>query len=1229
MAQALGNTPEEQWRDMKRKGQRNEPLDKLIKMVGLEEVKTQFLRPKESTELESKHYGLKNERRATFLKSLQVFGDMTGRQWTYKEISGSLLAHQGLDRIKAFIDEITSQGVGVLFIDKIYQLVNGNNTGGASVVDYLLTEMEPPGQARLHLRGYKNDMEKFFAHNVGVRGRIGYEFKFEDYDETQIQQILHSLIEERYKGQMRIEKCQTQPNDPEFLVKAAARRISRGRNQEGFANARAAENFVFQVNARMSQRLIREANAHEAKGAKFPDYFLLTVDDMLGPGASSPLFNSKAWKQLEAMKGLDAVKKYVLGMVKKLHFNRWRELQDLPPLQESQKKVFLGNPGTGKTTVATLYGQILVELGILSNGEVVVKTPADSIGAHIGESEQKTKAILDSTKGKVLVIDEAYQLGNKGGAKGTHGISNSFNTAVIDTLVVNVHSQAGGDRCVLLLGYKDKMEEMFQDANPGLKRRFPLDSAFVFEDFTTEELRDIWRQQVKTRGLVAPGQVEKTAMEYIEKQRNQLNFGNAGEVNIILDAAQKRYQERIRNDPTKFKDDVLLSPADVDPEFARYAQGLDNVKELFKDVIGCEAIKKVLTSWPVRANDARKFEQDIHEIIPMTLAFTGPPGTGKTTIAKKIGIIMHALGLFGSEEVNVISASDLIGEFIGHTGPNVRRQFESSLDQVFFIDEAYRLRKSHGFGQEAIDEIVICLTQEKFKNKLVVVFAGYEQHIDDLLNSNPGMASRVHQTLKFPSPTTEDAIKLLDLHVNKDPFRANCLKNGNGTPKVMTATRQLVNLSTWASGRSVETLAKNIKSATMDEEHMGPLIMIKECPVLAQLDFMRGELLRLMSSSDRAAAEAFRVHSLEAPQAATHAASAKPPNVNMKTTTNAQKESPNSGGGNDPSGDAALAKAASPNILKRDRDSEAEEDEPRTKKAKPAGVIAKPPEKASKPAAAPDPNTSTTRPTKRAKTVVALPPAPAAVPSRTESNQGLSDGGQQGTTSAARVLANKVLAKKERQRLLDEEAQAKALEKKKQEKAKYNALMEVIERQRVYHKAQREADAKAQRDAKKAQREADEKAKREAEKAQQEARMNALKEAIARRDAEKAQRDADEKARRDAALKAERDAALKAHREAIELARQEEQRRNELERQRRLMEEQRQQQEEEGWQKRRRRRKMRQPSGERSRMPWALKVTLGLSRRMARGAALGAPTRGGKGKGNTGISQMATPVDQC
>ncbi|KAL4777183.1 hypothetical protein BDW60DRAFT_212863 [Aspergillus nidulans var. acristatus] len=186
-----------------------------------------------------------------------------------------------------------------------------------------------------------------------------------------------------------------------------ARRVGRGRGREGFANARAIENIRARIAERQSERLKWERLNWVGQS----DDFLFTKEDLIGPEPSRALEGSTAWQKLKSMIGLG------------IQYNYQRELQELPPVEFTLNRVFLGSPGTGKTTVAKLYGQILVDIAMLSNGEgiplVVVKNPSDFVGSVIGESEKNTKGILASTLGKVLVIDEAYGLFAGGTSDGT------------------------------------------------------------------------------------------------------------------------------------------------------------------------------------------------------------------------------------------------------------------------------------------------------------------------------------------------------------------------------------------------------------------------------------------------------------------------------------------------------------------------------------------------------------------------------------------------------------------------------------------------------------------------------------------------------------------------------------------------------------------------------------------------------------------------------------------
>ena len=292
--------------------------------------------------------------------------------------------------------------------------------------------------------------------------------------------------------------------------------MGKGRGNVGFGNARAVEAFLDLASERQTARVLSERKSQQRRLAtatgkqqqqaqqqqeeeeeeeqKEVDIFAFERSDLLGePPRLLDAASSEPLRRLEAMEGLHAVKESVAGLIRLAESNAAREELEAPLAEVSLNRIFLGNPGTGKTTVARLYGQVLRELGLLSRGDVVLATPSDLVGSALGQSEEKTNALLDKAEGCVLVIDEAYGLDPNGagsfgapgggGGGGSGGGGDPFKTAVIDTLVSRVQGDAGADRCVLLLGYGREMERFIRRGNPGLARRFQLDRAFHFDDY--------------------------------------------------------------------------------------------------------------------------------------------------------------------------------------------------------------------------------------------------------------------------------------------------------------------------------------------------------------------------------------------------------------------------------------------------------------------------------------------------------------------------------------------------------------------------------------------------------------------------------------------------------------------------------------------------------------------------------------------------------------------------
>jgi hypothetical protein len=209
----------------------------------------------------------------------------------------------------------------------------------------------------------------------------------------------------------------------------------------------------------------------EGRAGQKPNDFFMTAEDLIGPEPSIAFTNNKSWQELGELIGLQAFNDSIGALLHTLQTNYENELQERPLISFNLNKVFLGSPGTGKTTVAKLYGRILADIGFLSNGEVIVKDPSDFIGDVSRASEELTKGFLTATVGKVLVIDECcgFYSGSSASASSQNDL---YRTAVIDTLVAGVQSVPDEDRYILLLGYKNEMERTFQNVNPSLSRRF-------------------------------------------------------------------------------------------------------------------------------------------------------------------------------------------------------------------------------------------------------------------------------------------------------------------------------------------------------------------------------------------------------------------------------------------------------------------------------------------------------------------------------------------------------------------------------------------------------------------------------------------------------------------------------------------------------------------------------------------------------------------------------------
>ena len=243
----------------------------------------------------------------------------------------------------------------------------------------------------------------------------------------------------------------------------------------------------------------------------------------------------EALEQLDALEGLKIVKEQVKDFLDFKLYNKKQQQFGMPVnTMKSNHMVFMGNPGTGKTTVARIMAQILKAIGIVSKGQLVEVDRKDLVAGYVGQTAAKTKEIVDKAKGGVLFIDEAYTL-DKGG--------NDFGQEAIDTLLKGMEDYRD-DLVVIVAGYDDLMNK-FIGSNPGLASRFP--NYLNFNDYDGKELFNIFERMCHKGQYVLTNEAERLLRDYFNDyyENRGINFGNARDVRNIFEKMETLHAKRI------------------------------------------------------------------------------------------------------------------------------------------------------------------------------------------------------------------------------------------------------------------------------------------------------------------------------------------------------------------------------------------------------------------------------------------------------------------------------------------------------------------------------------------------------------------------------------------------------------------------------------------------------------------------------------------------------------
>ena len=493
----------------------------------------------------------------------------------------------------------------------------------------------------------------------------------------------------------------------------------------------------------------------------------------------------EAKTELEALIGLKTVKRQINDLATYLQFLKIRQEKGIEDRQElSLHSVFTGNPGTGKTTVASMLGKIYKSLGLLSLGGVIEVGRAELVGEFIGQTAPKVKKLLEKARGGILFIDEAYALTNRGKD------GKDFGAEVVEILLKEL-SDGVGDIAIIFAGYPKEMKQ-FLLSNPGLASR--LKNIIHFPDYAPDELLEIAEYAAGKRGVVlSQDATNKLHKRLVEAYRNRDDqFGNARYVIGIVEESKQHMALRLmkKGDEVEALDVELLSTISMDDVNAVFSEGVDGVislpidEALLKDslnqlhqLVGLDQIKKEVDEMVKLVRYYKEIGKDIKNSFSLHSVFLGNPGTGKTTLARIIVRIYKSLGILERGHLVEVDRKSMVAGYVGQTAIKAGNMIDKAMGGGLFIDEAYALTRggANDFGREAIETLL--KRMEDQRGEFMVIVAGYPDEMRQFIEANPGLMSRFDKQYIFQDYSDAELFLIAkkmfnneDLELSEDAF---------------------------------------------------------------------------------------------------------------------------------------------------------------------------------------------------------------------------------------------------------------------------------------------------------------------------------------------------------------------------------------------------------------------------------------------------------------------------
>ena len=577
----------------------------------------------------------------------------------------------GVNGEKRLVEEQVNKAMGgTLVIDAAHELfktdTKGNYDTEARVVSALVDCLNDPQYRRwmLVLTGEPEGMESLLALYPDLKKCITAPIYMEDFRPAELFGMFDICCTER-----KIKLSDEARKKLEMFI--LHKYNHRG---PGFTNAWLVQTlFDDEIIPAMFGRLhgVKEPSAEELE--------LVQPEDIPSVGEQQ----SNAMEELDELIGLAKIKTKVKDYLNAVLLARRRMELGLPTNMPRLHMAFLGNPGTGKTTVAEIIGKVFASWGILSGGRVIRTEKSEMVGQFIGETEFKMTNLLSRARGNILFIDEAYQL-EEGGEK-DHG------RIVMNSLLTQL-GKDNLDMVVILAGYTAPMKKLLE-SNEGIESRFP--NVFNFEDYTTDELLEIGKLMIRKQGFILTDGAAENMRVIIQEESDKPSprFGNGrfvsnllqNEILATLGARTAKIANPTAEDlSTILPEDVVIGKAQKDMVFDDMA--IDAALAKLDALAGLSGVKAAVRNFVQSARYLHSIGEPYVGKGLLSWRFIGSSGTGKSTVAEIMAQILRGMRLIANSHITEIKGERIFGVSEQDCDAVLKEAVKRACNGLIFID---------------------------------------------------------------------------------------------------------------------------------------------------------------------------------------------------------------------------------------------------------------------------------------------------------------------------------------------------------------------------------------------------------------------------------------------------------------------------------------------------------------------------------------------------------------